>query len=446
MTLKHKNAKSEEVIFYLDLITDFIKRKTLQKAIEDFVEEKNKFTQIRYGIVMFQDNDNPITKYGQENYEFILNTIKNAWENRETSQSYFENGLFEVLSHCLKESRTSDKIFRVIVLSDMPSTLPDDYHNALYDILLKIKPFSIYIDIIRLGDEKFYPDDVKLKVITNETNGGTFYCQDQGRFSSILNSLIQPKEKYASSIQDLKAEILEEDKTFYEKLAAHLLSLTPEDDRICILCEQESCPHEISHSTDLGKCYNCSSTFHFCCAADYSIEHGIGPFKHIFRCPKCETLLNIEEETVKKFYKERFITQEEVEIEESIQDPTTEEKKITEEITIQEKETKQKMKEKKPLEKELEEPEAVKKVRIGGFFGKEVMFRNFQAQEKEGEKKDSMLESVIKQSTETAEKSEKLSITSLKPPKKKKSIQLCPICGSMVKHLNVCPTCGSKLF
>ncbi|TXT58880.1 MAG: hypothetical protein BAJALOKI2v1_290036 [Promethearchaeota archaeon] len=439
MVNKNQRLTSEEIIFYLDLVSDFIKFRSLAKAIKNYIEEKNQIAPSSFGVVIFQDNDNPITLYGKEDSDLILDTLKEAWETRERDQSYFENGLFEILSYCLRESRTSDKTFRVIVLSDTPSTLPDDYHNALYDILLKIKPFSIYIDIIRLGDQKFYPDDVKLKVITNETNGGTFYCRDHKRFSSILISLTQTKDKYATPIQDLKADIMEEDKTFYEKLAAHLLSLTKGDEKICILCEKEACPHEKEHSVELGKCYNCSSVFHRCCAAEYSIENSIGPFRHIFRCPICDTLLLLEEEYIKELYIERFKEKEKVEEVKPVQE-ISQEKEVSKEIKSEE--TEKIMKEKKPPEDEVDGGEEFKKVRVGGFFGKEVMFRKQQGKKKP---KDSLLEPVLKQKTEKVENREKVSITSLKPPKKKKSIKLCPICGAMVKFGNVCPTCGSEL-
>ena len=39
--------------------------------------------------------------------------------------------------------------------------------------------------------------------------------------------------------------------------------------------------------------------FHECCAAMYSWKKNIG-FKHIFRCPKCHTLLKLDEEVVYK--------------------------------------------------------------------------------------------------------------------------------------------------
>ncbi len=53
---------SEEFIFYIDLITDFVKKKSLIKNIGTFIKEKAKFhTLSSYGLLIFQNDDNPVT-------------------------------------------------------------------------------------------------------------------------------------------------------------------------------------------------------------------------------------------------------------------------------------------------------------------------------------------------------------------------------------------------
>jgi hypothetical protein len=79
----------------------------------------------------------------------------------------------------------------------------------------------------------------------------------------------------------------------------------------------------------------------------------------------------------------------------------------------------------------------VKKVRVGGFFGKEITI----------EKKNFTKEELSK-IPETIEKSEQpISITSLKPPKRRGtgSIKLCRICGATIQNTSNCPTCGAKI-
>ena len=104
--------------------------------------------------------------------------------------------MFEVLAYIFTKSKENRKNYRVIVFSDTPSGLSEEYHHALYDLLLKAKFFDTFIDIIRVGDEKFFSDDVKLKVMTSETQGGVFYANDPKLVPDILNSLLQNKTEF----------------------------------------------------------------------------------------------------------------------------------------------------------------------------------------------------------------------------------------------------------
>ncbi|MFX1532180.1 MAG: vWA domain-containing protein, partial [Promethearchaeota archaeon] len=295
---------SEEFIFYIDIVSDFVKKKSIMKAINSFMKEKDKFNALSsYGIVVFQKDDNPINEYDIKDSESVLNIIDESWETRETTQSYLENGLYEILAYIFRKSRESRKNYRIIIISDAPSKLSEDYYNALYDLLIKAKKFSAFIDIIRVGNKKFYEDDVKLKVISSETHGGMFYCQDEKLLQNILGSLVKNKKEFNVLKADEIEHVLAEDKVFYERLAVDLISLSPEDEEICTICEQELCPICEAHSDEIHKCFNCNTKFHNCCAAKYSIARNIG-FQHVFRCPQCETLLKLDEEFVTMVYEE----------------------------------------------------------------------------------------------------------------------------------------------
>ena len=85
----------------------------------------------------------------------------------------------------------------------------------------------------------------------------------------------------------------EENKEFYEKLATDLLTPTPmEEQGLCIFCNSEICDAGIY--TRILKCYNCDSHFHEYHVGKYAFEHNIG-LPHIFRCPKCDVLLKMDE-------------------------------------------------------------------------------------------------------------------------------------------------------
>ncbi|MBD3212827.1 MAG: hypothetical protein GF311_09485 [Candidatus Lokiarchaeota archaeon] len=416
----NKAPQSEEIIFYLDLSTEFLKRKNVIKAIDDFIENKAEISKnISYGLVLFKKGKEIFSLYNKS-AERIIDTIEDIWDEREEDESYFENGLYEILAHIFKVSRNNPKKYQVIILSDSVSHLSDDYHTALYNLILKAKNFSTTINVIRLGEDKFYEDDVKLKVITSETFGATFYCDNRKNVDTYLNSLLKTQE----SINILKSEsqkVLDDDYSFYEKLATDLISLSSEDDTNCILCEQELCPICETHSDELHKCYNCDAPFHSCCAAEYSISNQIG-FPNIFRCPRCGALLKLDKNFVDTILSEKS-EQEEVDSEqkENILEQYMSKEDFKQDIIDDEN---------IPFR-----PPSKKKVKVGGFFGTEIEINS------NGSSNNKTKPGFAK----SEDKDEKMSITSLKPPRSKSSLKLCPICGATVKGSIFCPICGSKI-
>jgi len=432
------SINSEEFIFYIDLISNFIKKKSVMKAIRSFIKEKEKFNALSsYGVVFFQKDENPVSEYNLKDSESVLNLINDSWESREIEKSYLENGLYEILAYIFRTSRKVRKNYRIIIVSDTPSKLSEDYYNALYDLLLKAKKFSAFIDIIRVGKEKFYEDDVKLKVISSETLGGMFYCTDEKLLQNILGSLVQNKSEFKVLKTEEIDQILGEDKVFYERLAVDLISLSADDEEICTICEQELCPICEAHSDEVHKCFNCDAKFHSCCGAKYSLAKNIG-FKHLFRCPQCSTLLKLDEEYVEMIYEED-LEEGLPEFEESdkiIIEPQ-EEDNIEEEQIIEEAAVEQGIDEKSeginPGVSESSPPsETTKKVKVGGFFGKEIEIKM----------KNGATPAPV---SKTPEKS--VSITTLKPPRKKResTIRLCKICGTTLQKTNNCPMCGAKV-
>ncbi len=399
-----KTSESEEIIFYLDLSTEFLKKKTLLKSIKSFSEGNNKANiDSTYGFVIFKKEKEVFSVYDKDT-SFIIETIDDLWEEREIGSSYFENGLYETLAHVFKKSRTFPKRYRVIVFSDSPSTQSEDYHSALYNLVLKAKNFSTYIDIIRIGEEKFYDDDVKLKVITSETYGGTLYCSDNKQFSNYLNSLIRSKSEF-NMIQTESSKISEDEHIFYDRLATDLITISPDDNKTCILCEQKICPICEALSDEVHKCYNCDGPYHSCCATEYSIVNNIG-LPYIFRCPQCSAILKLDKDFVNMVLEEKSEDQmQAIEKEPAI------------EPSIDLDETDRGMQER-----------ITKKVKVGGFFGKEISV------------------DAVKSNNEVGGQSEeKMTITALRPPKARKTIQLCSICGATVKNSHICPVCGSKI-
>jgi hypothetical protein len=432
---KKSSKDHEEFVFYLDLTTEYLKKKNLVKSIGNFIKEREKYHSLNsYGLVMFQERENLITIYDDMDANVILKTINEVWDAKETQSSFFENGLFEVLAYIFTKSKEARKNYRVIVISDRPSEHSEEYHYALYDLLLKAKNFNTFIDIIRVGDEKFYSDDVKLKVITSETKGGLLYCNDPKLFPTILESLVQSKTEFLLPHTEENQTILAQDKIFYEKLAVDLISLDNEEEERCDVCQQELCPVCEAHSDVVHKCYNCGAKYHMCCAAKYAIQSNIG-LKHLFRCIQCDSLLKLDEEFVEMIIKE--------ESEEEEQESAFSEEHIGQEFIEPSLEGKleEESIEQYPEHEDTTSIPQVKKIRIGGFFGQEIEIRNNEP------KSPIISKSIPVVSLDEEDETmvdDKISITSLAPPKKK-SIKLCKICGTTIRNNSLCPNCGSRV-
>jgi hypothetical protein len=453
--LKKKSVNSEEFIFYIDLITDFLKKKNLIKSISTFMKEKAKFnTQTSYGLLVFQNDDNPVSFYDESDLESYEKILDEKWETRETERSLFENGLFEILAYIFRKSRDARKNYRVIIISDTPSTLSDDYHNALYDLLIKAKKFDTFIDIIRVGDQKFYNDDVKLKVVTSETHGGVLYCNEGKSFLNMLTSFTQSRSEFTVVLPESDNQILDEDKIFYEKLAVDLISLDPEDEDKCDICEKEVCPICSAYSDEVHKCFNCGAKYHACCAADYSISNNIG-FKHLFRCIQCDALLKLDEDYVEMIFEEEFVDEieQEREIEEIVEEVIEQdisEVQTIDEITYAKEDEKITVGEKilntgtlktpPSLNKFSQESPPSKKIRVGGYFGQEISISDNKTN---GKLFPSPTETIIRETEGSTQVKEKVSITTLKPPRRS-TIKLCKICGFTLISTSNCPKCGFK--
>ncbi|MGV9172829.1 MAG: hypothetical protein ACOC35_09710 [Promethearchaeia archaeon] len=453
----------EEVIFYLDILGKHIKKKRLIKSVKKFIAKKNNYnsSETSFGLVLFLEQDNPITIYDSNEADEILEILKDSWKEREQNQSRFENGLFEILSYVFRQSKKEARVFRIIILSDSPSKRSEEYHRAVYELISKSKQFNTYIDVLRIGDQKFYEDDIKLKIITSETQGGIFYCQTEEQFENIFLSLIKNKQEYNKIQPEEEGNIKKEDKTFYEKMAAELITLEPNEDQICSLCQLEICPICNANSDEIHKCYNCGAKFHGCCAARYSLNHNIG-FTHIYRCPQCDTLLKMDEEFMEMIEEEmeEFYSEEEYQemcnsIEEYEDTSRGEIGKYEykapsyennmEKVIEEKKDEIQIHKIKSPKESgpplgPPPSPQRMKKVKVGGFFGQKIdlKLRHTHADD---------IYMPTQSGIKVKETNTKRSITSLKPPKSKKRdrIQLCQICGTTVRNSKICPNCGAKL-
>jgi DNA-directed RNA polymerase subunit RPC12/RpoP len=460
----------EDVFFYLDLAKDILKKKEIIKAIQYFISEKNKSNiQGHYGLLIFQQQGNPIFITGKKDSNIIINAIEENWKTRPKKESFFENGLFYIFSYIAETVRKKSKFNRIIIITDTPSDLSEDYTEALFGLVSKIKTFPTFIDIVRIsqGEERFFTDDVKLNILANDTKGGIFYISEKKEFFPLLKNLVKSKQLVTIfEDQPDKIKINKEDYFFYSHLAKKLKPIASDEVGLkCFLCKEEICPVCMEVGDKLVICEECKTHFHNCCITNYTIQHNIG-IPHIFRCPKCDILLqieqdeivqpfNVEEESVFDYLEEQYTPKSTLFGDE---EKTDIKQHFVEETSLDVEKQTRETKNQPNLQKN-------QTIRIGGFFGKVYTVK------KEGnrliyEKTDKPFNNnnylnnnndFLNENQQNAQKSQ--SAKQIWKPSMRESEQIegkekyrftiCPECGGQVKSQVQgairCPNCGFKI-
>jgi len=441
---------TEDVYFYLDLTKELLRKKEIIKTIKYYVEEKNKANlKGHYSLLIFQEEGNPIFLTDKKDSEIITNSIEENWNTRPKDKSFFENGLFYIFSYIAETVRKKSKFNRIIVITDTPSDLSEEYQEALFNLVSKIKNFPTFIDIIRVSKEgeRFFKDDVKLNVLAADTKGGIFYVQDRKGFTDVIKKLVKTKQ-FVTTFEDRPdlIRISKDDYAFYNQLAKSLKKPEKVEGLVCNFCSEEVCVICMDvHDTPLI-CEDCNTSFHHCCITNYVINHNIG-IPNIFRCPnnECDVLLKIDEDEIIEVSGEVEVgTVKEYLEEELLQDSLEEIPEIEEPISISP--AVQKIKPPPVKEKSISGGKEVKTIRIGGFFGKVYTVK------KVGDKivYEKSTTPSFKLSSETAKRGElipkdTINLTSEKSRKKPKFI-ICPQCGTQNDSTHTsCSNCGNKL-
>ncbi|MFW9902023.1 MAG: hypothetical protein ACFFDY_12190 [Candidatus Thorarchaeota archaeon] len=438
---------AEDVFFYLDLTKEILKKKEIIKTIKYYIEEKNKInTKANYSLLIFQEEGNPIFINNKKDSTVIENSIDENWESRPKAQSYFENGLFYIFSYIAETVRKKSKFNRIIVITDTPSDLSEEYQEALFNLVSKIKNFPTFIDVIRVSkeDQRFFKDDVKLNVLASDTKGGIFYIKDKKEFTDIIKKLVKTKQ-FVTTFTD-KSEfvrISKEDYAFFNYLAKPLIE-SSELHLVCHFCNEEVCPvctdvHDIPTI-----CEDCNTAFHNCCLTNYTINHNIG-IPNILRCPSCDVLLKIPEDEI-------------IELSEEIEGESVKEymekevlQDLPEEIA-QKPEVVLEIQPKSKVKASVETPEKVptgiapKTIRIGGFFGK--VYKVKKVGDKVVYERATKTTKEIKSITQEVDLLIPKDTVSLlhEKPTKKPSFIICSQCGTQNNaHQKSCSNCGSRL-
>lgn len=445
----------EDIYFYLDLTKDFLKKKDIIKSIKYYIEEKNKVNiKGHYSLLIFQDEGNPIFINDKKDSEIIAKSIEENWKTRPKEQSYFENGLFYIFSYIAETVRKKIKYNRIIIITDTPSDLSEGYQEALFNLVSKIKNFPTFIDIIRVSgmNKRFFSDDVKLNMLASDTKGGIFYIKDRKEFPNIIKKLVKTKQ-YTSTFVDKpeRIKITREDYAFYNHLAKRLKKPEKVEGLVCYFCKEEVCPVCTDIYDVPVSCEDCKSSFHNCCVTNYIINHNIG-IPNIFRCPnkECDVLLKIDEDEIIEVSGEVEVSTVKEYLEEEFERFPKELPKVKPlpppSSTEQQQKRKKIVSQTKINENSNVETESVKKIRIGGFFGKVytvkkigdriIYERTTQTSFKSNSMNQNGKESISKKSGSLRYERER----------KKPSFIICPQCGTQNDSQQIkCSNCGSKL-
>ncbi|UCC21239.1 MAG: VWA domain-containing protein [Promethearchaeota archaeon] len=442
---------NEDIYFYLDLTKDMIKKKELIKSIKYYIEEKNKVNiKGRYSLLIFQEEGNPIFINDKKDSDIITKSIEENWKGRPKEQSYFENGLFYIFSYIAETVRRKAKYNRIIIITDTPSDLSEDYQVALFNLVSKIKNFPTFIDIIRVSsmDERFFSDDVKLNMLASDTKGGIFYIKDRKEFSDVIKKLVKTKQFLTTFIDkpDL-IKISKEDYFFYSHLAKSLKKTKNVEGLVCHFCHEEVCPI----CTDIYDvplvCEDCNSGFHKCCVTNYVINNNIG-IPNIFRCPNkdCDVLLKIDEDEIIEVSGEVEVSTVKEYLDEEITEKFHKELPKVKPLPISASNREAEKSEKSESLTISSEGEPIKTIRIGGFFGKAYTVK------KVGDKivYERVTQTAFKPNSGTnlpGNSTSRKSFSSINERERKKpTFIICQQCGTQNDFQQLkCSNCGFKL-
>ena len=452
----------EDVFIYLDLTKEILKKKDIIKTIRHYITEKNKVNlKGHYGLLIFQDQGNPVFITDKKDSNIIVNAIEENWKSRPKNQSFFENGLFYVFSYLTEKIRKKSKTYRIIIITDTPSDLSEDYTDVLFNLVSKIKNFPTYIDIIRisLGESRFFKDDVKLNVLASDTKGSIFYVNDKKDFFKTMEKLVKMKQLVSIfANQPAKISIKKEDYDFYSRLAKRLIPAPQDTPGIkCQFCEGEVCPVCADVNDIPLMCPDCGTTFHKCCITNYTIGHNIG-IPHIFRCPKCDVLLQIDQDDIVQSENpeiesvEEYIDNLEPDYEEEdYMEAEDEEDELDNEVDMIE----DKVAESRDNLQENQAfgtPTGDKIIQIGGFFGKIYRVKKegddlvYEQLSKKNKNSSSDTSPSIEESMDQ-EDSSKIKIWTPNVQKTASPFLICPNCGKQLNEKDqddYCRYCGIK--
>ncbi len=441
VNIPNKNSP-EWIIFYLDLASKTLSKKDILKALTIFAQEKvKKNTSVTYSAFYFKDNEAPDLSPEDADMSKILRQIELDWKHRESRESRFENGLFYCLSFLAEKAIQSEGTFRIIVISDIPSSKSSDYTEALMNLVETVRSFPTFIDIIRIGKSDFYGDEVKLRIISTITAGGLFYNSNSKEFKKTLEGLV--KNKALPDLMVGGGQAIEKDqRMYYDNIAKELIDPTSHEAVSCHICQKEICDYCNAPEDLIKVCPKCQTGYHECCSALHAWKNNIG-LKYIFRCPSCGTMLKLDEDFVHEINGEPLEK-------ETLSKQELEETLATEETWVPEpEEVQEEVKDEVQTFKAEVAPEPEQPVKINGNGARPSygLFGPDYSKMKGKKKKPPKTVKPLSDDEETKRKKAAEAKLRLQQRRKRhQDVRVCPVCSNAVKPgQRVCTKCGQPL-
>jgi hypothetical protein len=278
---------AEDVIFYFDLSTKdiVVSKKAIVKQVNKYIKDREKDAPVsNYGVVAFnQGEDNPrfqetMAKDETELETFFRDNLKFA-----TKVHPIEQGLMLASTYLVETFRvSSDRVLRLVVISDGPTEgSTAALFGALMDLVDSIKYIPVFIDIIRIGDQRIYPDDIRLKTITDETCGLLRYASSEDAFRKVMHEIFSTRHCREPG------PIPEDKRGFFEALCWPLVPAAQASGN-CTVCGQDL----TGTGEEAVECSRCAAGYHVACIEKH-VSENIVMFPGITRCGLCQGLVRL---------------------------------------------------------------------------------------------------------------------------------------------------------
>lgn len=167
------------IILYLDLFSSELKKLLLIRGIIEYHRQiKKRYPNIALHLFFYTKTNDPFLSEEIHSSSELVQVINEFCNLRDPNYSNLENGLIYCLSYFATNSQNPLEVYKLIILSDLPSLWGEEITNIVFQIAEQISHVNFSIDVIRFGEKSNFPDNPKLEELTHRTGGRLEYKRD----------------------------------------------------------------------------------------------------------------------------------------------------------------------------------------------------------------------------------------------------------------------------